>query len=91
MLDEYFKSIIDCVSGVECKSEAQQIAKYELIEYAENLHNNWNKLKQENKELKEVIEKTREYIKEWQNFPHTNGTTHKELNNLLQILDKYKN
>lgn len=39
-------------------------------------------------QLKEVIEEVREYIKEWQHFPHTNCTTHNELKNLLQILDK---
>ena len=27
-----------------------------------------------------------EYIKEWQSFPHTNGSTHNELRNLLNIL-----
>ena len=37
MNKEYLKSIIDCVSGIECKHETQQIAKYELIEYVEDL------------------------------------------------------
>ena len=57
MLNEYFKSIIDCVSAIECKSESQQIAKHELIEYAGVLHSNWNKLKTENQQLKEEINK----------------------------------
>lgn len=37
MSKEYLKSLIDCVSGIECKHETQQIAKYELIEYVEDL------------------------------------------------------
>ena len=32
MSNEYLKSLIDTVSGIEVKSEAEQIAKYELIE-----------------------------------------------------------
>jgi hypothetical protein len=48
----------------------------------------FKKLQQENQQLKEVIEEVREYIKEWQHFPHTNGVIHNELKNLLQILDK---
>ena len=44
-----------------------------------------------NKELefeKEKNKKVREYVEEWQRFPHTNGSTHKELKNLIDILDK---
>lgn len=36
---------------------------------------------------KERIDKAIEYIKEWQSFPHTNGSTHNELRNLLSILE----
>ena len=35
-----------------------------------------------------IIKEVREYIEEWQRFPHTNGSTHKELKNLIDILDK---
>ena len=38
--------------------------------------------------LHSIIKEVREYIKEWQRFPHTNGSTHKELKNLIDILDK---
>lgn len=43
MNKEYLKSIIDCVSGIECKHETQQIAKYELIEHVEDLQDRINK------------------------------------------------
>lgn len=35
-----------------------------------------------------IIKEVREYIEDWQRFPHTNGSTHKELRNLIEILDK---
>lgn len=38
--------------------------------------------------LNNIINEAKEYIKEWQRFPHTNGSTHKELENLMKILDK---
>ena len=34
------------------------------------------------------ISKAIKYIKEWQKFPHTNGSTHRELKNLIDILYK---
>lgn len=43
-----------------------------------------NQLQQKENIIKEV----REYIEEWQNFPHTNGSTYKELANIIGILDK---
>ena len=45
MNKEYVKSLIDCVSGIEVKSEAEQIAKYELIEYIEDLQQKIDKAK----------------------------------------------
>ena len=38
-------------------------------------------------ELEDKIDKAIEYIKGWQSFPHTNGSTHNELRNLLNILE----
>lgn len=38
--------------------------------------------------LHSIIKEVRKYIEEWQRFPHTNGSTHKELKNLIDILDK---
>ena len=37
MNEEYLKSIIEIVAGIETSSETQSIAKYELIEYVEQL------------------------------------------------------
>jgi len=47
-----------------------------------------NEIDKENKRLHSIIKEVREYIEEWQRFPHTNGSTHKELKNLIHILDK---
>ena len=46
------------------------------------------KMYAENERLNSIIKEVREYIEEWQKFPHTNGSTHKELKNLIDILDK---
>lgn len=43
---------------------------------------------EEHKQKENIIKEVREYIEEWQKFPHTNGSTHKELKNLIDILDK---
>lgn len=47
-------------------------------------------LEQELQQKQNIIKEVREYIKEWQRFPHTNGSTHRELKNLIDILDKEK-
>ena len=49
MSNEMLQKTIDLVSSLEVKTETQQIAKYELIEYTERLH-------KENQELKEHLE-----------------------------------
>lgn len=59
MSNEYLKSLIDAVSGIEVKSEAEQIAKYELTEHAEQLQNNWNELK---KTIEEKIENANKFL-----------------------------
>lgn len=46
------------------------------------------KAKDKIKHLTGVLKEIREYIKEWQNFPHTNGVIHNELKNLMEIIDK---
>ena len=51
MTKEYLKSLIDEVSAIEVKSETQQTAKYELIEYVEELENQNKKLKEKLKIL----------------------------------------
>lgn len=48
MNKKYLKSLIDGVSAIEVQNETQQIAKYELIEYVE--------------ELQDKIDKAIEYI-----------------------------
>ena len=50
MSNEMLQKTIDLVSSLEVKTETQQIAKYELIEYTERLH-------KENQELKKQLEK----------------------------------
>ena len=49
MSNEMLQKTIDLVSSLEVKTETQQIAKYELIEYTERLH-------KENQELKKQLE-----------------------------------
>lgn len=57
MSDAMLQKTIDLVSSMEAKNETQQLAKYELIEYTERLH-------EENQKYKEVIDKSIEYISE---------------------------
>ena len=45
-------------------------------------------LEQKHFVLQDIIKEVREYIEEWQRFPHTNVSTHKELKKLIEILDK---
>lgn len=42
-------------------------------------------------QLENIRKEAVEYIKGWQSFPHTNCTTHNELKNLLNILNKGDN
>ena len=51
MSDAMLQKTIDLVSSMEAKNETQQLAKYELIEYTERLH-------EENQKYKEVIDKS---------------------------------
>jgi hypothetical protein len=39
-------------------------------------------------QLENIRKEAIEYIKDWQSFPHTNCTTHNELKNLSNILNK---
>lgn len=43
MNKEYLKSLIDEVSAIEVQNETQQIAKYELVEYVEELQDRIDK------------------------------------------------
>lgn len=43
MNKKYLKSLIDGVSAIEVQNETQQIAKYELIEYVEELQDKIDK------------------------------------------------
>lgn len=45
-------------------------------------------LQQKVEQLESIRKETIEYIKDWQSFPHTKCTTHNELKNLLNILNK---
>lgn len=55
MSNEMLQKTIDLVSSLEVKNETQQIAKYELIEYTERLHKENQELKQDIKNLVNVI------------------------------------
>ena len=63
--------------GLSCPDKEE----IELIDYVEEL-------KDQLQQKEHIIKEVREYIEEWQRFPHTNGSTHKELKNLIGILDK---
>lgn len=54
----------------------------------EQIRDNETRLIKELIQKENIIKEVREYIEEWQRFPHTNGSTHKELKNLIDILDK---
>ena len=45
-------------------------------------------LEQKVEQLESIRKETIEYIKDWQSYPHTKCTTHNELKNLLNILNK---
>ena len=53
--------------------------------YIDDLKKEYDKALQQKEN---IIKEVREYIEEWQRFPHTNGSTHRELKNLIEILDK---
>ena len=48
-------------------------------------------LQQKVEQLENIIKEAIVYVKDWQSFPHTNCTTHNELKNLLNILNKGEN
>ena len=47
-----------------------------------------DELEKKVEQLESIRKEAIEYIKDWQSFPHTNCTTHNELKNLLNILNK---
>ena len=61
--------------------------KYHDSQY-EELLNQYIELSRDYEKSQNIIKEVREYIQEWQKFPHTNGSTHRELKNLIEILDK---
>lgn len=63
----------------------------ELPEKTRNIFYAIMKIADERDELKNIRKEATEYIKDWQSFPHTNCTTHNELKNLLNILNKGEN
>lgn len=85
------------VNSIEYKYFNQE--NYEkLLSVYENAKwfvSNWEQALQNIKDLQQKVEQLEnirkeaiEYIKDWQSFPHTNCTTHNELKNLLNILNK---
>lgn len=63
----------------------------EIFKANETLAEEIKKLQNQLQQKENIIKEVREYIEEWQRFPHTNGSTHKELKNLIDILDKEVN
>ena len=48
-------------------------------------------LQQKAEQLENIRKEAIKYVQDWQSFPHTNCTTHNELKNLLNILNKGEN
>ena len=100
IVQDYFDKLLDYITNLEQKvnglqeerdylynklsSECNRLKK-DLIqkELCESL---LDECDAHNKYLQDKIDKAIEYIKGWQSFPHTNGSTHNELKNLLNIL-----
>lgn len=84
MSDAMLQKTIDLVSSMEAKNETQQLAKYELIEYTERLH-------EENQKYKEVINKAKEYISKHTQHDENGYVVEclyvEEAKELLEILD----
>lgn len=85
MSDEMLQKTIDLVSSLEAKNETQQLAKYELIEYTERLH-------EENQKYKEVIDKAIEYINSYDDGCYTDSTCKYKVAelNITKLLDILK-
>ena len=60
----------------------------ELPEKTRNIFYAIMEIADERDKLESIRKKAIEYVKDWQGFPHTNCTTHNELKNLLNILNK---
>lgn len=79
------------MSVIDLKLKSYDELIFEITTLNTNNYLLQQKVEDKNKEidrLNNIIDKAKEYIKEWQRFPHTNGSTHKELENLMKILDK---
>lgn len=85
MSDAMLQKTIDLVSSMEAKNETQQLAKYELIEYTERLH-------EENQKYKEVIDKAIEYINSYDDGCYTDSTCKYKVAelNITKLLDILK-
>lgn len=85
MSDEMLQKTIDLVSSLEAKNETQQLAKYELIEYTERLH-------EENQKYKEVIDKAIKYINSYDDGCYTDSTCKYKVAelNITKLLDILK-
>ena len=94
MKDE-IKEILECFSSPYINFSEMLFNRDErLLDYITNLQEEnkelgryYTRANNEFLELNKRINKAIEYIKGWQSFPHTNGSTHNELRNLLNILE----
>lgn len=60
----------------------------ELPEKTRNIFYAIMKIADERDELENIRKEAIVYVKDWQSYPHTKCTTHNELKNLLNILNK---
>ena len=81
MSDAMLQKTIDLVSSLEVKNETQQLAKYELIEYTERLH-------EENQKYKEVIDKAIATIDECKLLMSHEFDWGEQMENIENILKK---
>ena len=79
MSDAMLQKTIDLVSSMEAKNETQQLAKYELIEYTERLH-------EENQKYKEVIDKAMSKLGRYADELTGNGNAYAVCVDLLGML-----
>ena len=84
--DNKYKEVIEYV--VQRRNEIEN--KEDYLSEQEKI-NRYLDLQQNVEQLENIRKEAIEYIKGWQSFPHTNCTTHNELKNLLNILNKGDN
>lgn len=87
-------SILSTVISLKSAEEKEWRELYDYIiklEKENDKHKNWvDILNKENHKLESKIDQVREYVRKWQEYPHTNCSTHNELKNIMEILNEEK-